>query len=262
MKSYETVAGDLEELLRRRAGRKRTAKITLPALGSMDTDEKNIRLAKVRIAEQGDPLGLTTGRYAQRPRYTVGEATPERMRHAREAGAWLQTESERNKRGDPTGLQRKRFKPQLEVWFERGAIDRPSLLAAQAYQRDHDLSISAGGQMIAKYGPQMPPSVRELLPAEIRMEYQTQKAYAQRAVPEHLWPVLDWIALVSNDDIPPDNYAALYWPHLSRDVRLTKFRAHVESVCASLNKHYGLKERHRWAELRQTAQELCEMMVA
>jgi hypothetical protein len=262
MKSHEKLADSLEELLRRRAGRKRTAPITLPALGSMATVKENVLLARVRLGVQADPLGIETGQYAERPRYTVGEATPERMRHARAAGGWLQTESEKTKRGEPTGLQRKRFKSQLEVWFERGAIDRPTLLAAQAYQRDHDLSISAGGQMIAKYGPQMPPGVRELLPAEIRMQYQKSKALAQKAIAEHLRPVLEWIGLASNDDIPADDYASLYWPHLSKDVRLNKFRAHVESVCASLNRHYGLKEKHRWLELERVVREMAGLMAA
>ena len=264
MKAYETVAGDLEELLRRRQGRKRKAPITLarlPGLAEVEPGPERVALSRVRLALHGDLCGMQTGEHKSRPRYGVGEATPERMAHARQGKAWLETEAVKFKDGRSTGIQRKRFRSQLELWFERGSIDRATWLAMQTYQRDHDFSISAGGAMIAKYGPQAPVGVRELLPAEMRMEYQRAKARAQAAVDPELRLILNWVEEASNGDISADDYAQLYWPNYSERVRLDKFRALVQVVGAQLSRHYDQKERHDWLNMAtlRVASEIAEV---
>ena len=263
MKQHETVARDLNEFLRRRAGRKRNVKVTLPSCDDLPVEDWAKR-AKISLAIGADPLGITTGEYAERARYGVGEATPERMRHAKGGKRWLQTESERFKDGRPTGIQHKRFKSQLERWFERGTISRAAWLAAQAFQRDHDLSISAGGAMISKYGPTLPSGVRELLPAEIQVEYQKSKRAAVRAVDPMLRPILAWIADSSNDDISAEAVAADFWPGRPERTQMEYFRVLLDYVCAVLARHYEQKERHRWLGLStsRAAQEINEMLTA
>lgn len=250
MESYEKVADTLEELLRRRrAGRKRKAPITLPTLGAFEDPRENVKLARVRLQIQADPLQIETGTYADRPRYGVGEVTPERMGHIKRGKSWLATESERFKDGRPTGLQHKRIKSQLEVWFERRMLDRATWLAVQRFQRDHDLSESAGGTMIAKYGPQMPTGIKEMLPAEIRAEHYYAKRNAVMAVDPIDRPILGWIAECGQSDISAEDIAAQYWPKLSDRVRVERFKALVERVGAVLSRHYDLTERHRWVEM-------------
>lgn len=260
MKSHETVAGDLQEFLRRRSGRKRNAKITLPDINSLSPDVRPLR-AKVGLAIGSDPLGITTGEYRERPRYGVGEATPERMKHAKAGKSWLTTESERFKDGRPTGIQHKRFKSQLERWHERGTITRATWLACIAFQRDHDLSISGGGAMTSKYGPTLPSGVRELLPAEIQIEYQKSKAAAVKAVDPILRPILAWVARVSNEDIAAETLAAEFWPGRPERVQKQNFLVLLEHVGAVLSRHYEQRERHRWLEMAQkAAQEVSELL--
>jgi hypothetical protein len=264
VESYEKVADTLEELLRRRrAGRKRRAPITLPALGSFVDDADNVKLARVRLEIAGDPLAIKAGRYAERPRYGVGEVTPERMGHIKRGKNWLQTESERFKDGRPTGLQHKRIKSQLEVWFERGVISRPAFLAFQAFQRDYDLSLSAGGTMIAKYGPQVPMGTPELLPVELRAEYQRSRRQAAQAVDPALRPVLAWVAECGRTDVSAEAMALQYWPEISERTAVERFKGLLEAVGAALSRHYNLAERHRWLEsLAQVAGEISQLLGA
>lgn len=250
MESYEKVADTLEELLRRRrAGRKRKAPITLPTLGVFEDPRENVKLARVRLQMQADPLQIETGAYADRPRYGVGEVTPERMGHIKRSKSWLATESERFKDGRPTGLQHKRIKSQLEMWFERGVIDRSTWLAAQRIQRDHDLSESAGGTMIAKYGPQIPTGIREMLPAEIRAEHYRAKRDAIAVIDMIDRPILAWMIECGAGAPSAEKVAASYWPELSERLQLERFKALVERVGAHLSRHYDFAERHRWVEM-------------
>lgn len=250
MESYEKIADTLEELLRRRrAGRKRKAPITLPALGAFEDPAENVKLARVRLRIQADPLQIETGAYADRPRYGVGEVTPERMGHIKRGKGWLATESERFKDGRPTGLQHKRIKSQLEMWFERGAIQRASWLAFQAFQRDHDLSIYAGGTEIAGYAPAIAKGERELLPAEMRAKYLGAKLAAIRAVDPVLHPVLAWVAECGQSDVSAQDLAMDFWPKHSEQVRLNRFQGVVDYLGSILSRHYDLAERHRWVEM-------------
>lgn len=259
MKSHETLAPDLAEFLRRRPGRKRKAQITLPSRNDVPEDLLPLR-AKVSLAIEGDPLGIKTGQYAARPRYGVGEATPERMRHIREGRSWLQEESQKHKDGSSTGLRRKRIKSQLEVWSERGTISRQAFIALTEYQRLHDIVQSRGAAVTASYQPQIAVSHRELMPIEQQADYIKDLALATGAVDPLLRGILEWVCVASNADVSAEKMAGFFWPELGERTRTERFRGLLEFCGAALSRHFGHKEKHRWASVERAASELNELL--
>jgi hypothetical protein len=222
--------------------------------------------AKINIREQADPLGLKTGAYARRPRSGVGDATQERLTKAKRAEKDLVTEEETFEDGRSTGLSRKRFRGILEVWHSKGTIDDATYAAAEAFQRDCDLSLEASPRMIARYGHRLPASIPDLMPQEIQVEFEARKRAAIAAVDARLHFVLAWIAEVSNTDVHPDTVAERYWRHLSKDRRMERFKALFEYTCMLLSVHYGQvdEKRHRWVKLAisKAAQEVCDLLNA
>lgn len=207
--------------------------------------------SKINIRKQADPMGLKTGAYARRPRSGVGDATTERLKKATQAEKDLVTEEETFEDGRSTGLSRKRFRGILEVWRHKGTIDDATFDAAEAFQRDCDLSLSASPRMIARYGHRLPAGVPDLLPQEIQIEFEARKRAAIAAVDNRLHFILAWIAEVSNAEVHPDTVAERYWRHLSKDRRMERFKALLEYTCMLLSVHYGQvdEKRHRWVRM-------------
>jgi hypothetical protein len=202
---------------------------------------------KVTVRKQADPLGQKPKHKG--PKYTVGDATPERFVKAKAAGKQLRKEQETFEDGRPTGLERKRFIGFLEVWHSRNVIDKVTFAAAQEFQRDCDLALEASPRMISRYGHIMPSGVPDLLPQEIQIEFEKRKHAAIKVVDPRLRLILGWIAEVSNADAHPDEVAEQYWPHLSEKTRIERFKGLLEYTCMTLSVHYGLQTRHRWVKL-------------
>lgn len=221
---------------------------------------------KVALRTQADPMGLKTGAYAKRSRTTIGDATAERLAKAKAAEKDLVTEEETFEDGRSTGLSRKRFRGILEVWRHKGTIDDATFAAAESFQRDCDLSLSASPRMIARYGHRLPAGIPDLLPQEIQVEFAARKRAAVAAVDPRLHFILAWIAEVSNSDVHPDTVAEQYWRHLSKDRRMERFKALLDYVCMILSVHYGQvnDERHRWVRMRisKAAQEVHDLLSA
>lgn len=230
------------------------------------TDLADAHDARVSMRKQADPMGLKTGAYAKRPRTTIGDATHERLTKAKAAEKDLVTEEETFEDGRSTGLSRKRFRGILEVWRHKGTIDDATFAAAESFQRDCDLSLSASPRMIARYGHRLPAGIPDLLPQEIQVEFAARKRAAVQAVDPRLHFILAWIAEVSNSDVHPDTVAEQYWRHLSKDRRMERFKALLDYVCMILSVHYGQvnDERHRWVRMRITkaAQEVHDLLNA
>lgn len=284
MKSYQTIAPSVEEFRRRtraKTGRKRTTQVTLSTVhallktnkfDAMFADEAaerkdlagaRVKLSRVSLALQSDPQGIRTGEYAERPRYGVGEVTAERMQKIQKAAGWVGLEQEKTAKGADTGLQRRRIKSVIEVWFERGAISRASWLAAQALQRDHDLSISCTSSMIAKYQPTVGVAYRELMGQEAAVEFQRAKEAAIRAVKSRYHIALAWIMACSNADVPAEEPAKRYYPGYSDREAVTRFKGVFEMACAALAEHYQHKERHQWEpRVERTARAIAELVPA
>lgn len=202
---------------------------------------------KVSLRKQAAPLAAKPKHKG--PKYTVGDATPERFAKAKAAGKQLRKEQETFEDGRPTGLERKRFVGFLEVWRNRGVIDDVTFAAAEEFQRDCDLAIEASPRMISRYGHIMPGGVPDLLPQEIQVEFEKRKREAIKVVDPRLRFILAWIQEVSNAEVHPDEVAIHYWGHLSEKTRLERFKALLEYTCMTLSLHYGLQTRHRWVKL-------------
>ena len=217
---------------------------------------------KVSVRKQAAPLAAKPKHKG--PKYTIGDATPERFSKAKAAGKQLRKERETFDDGRPTGLERKRFIGILEVWHRKDVIDKATFSAAETFQRDHDLSLEASPRMISKYGHIMPAGVPELLPQEIQIEFEKRKHAAVKAVDTRLHFILAWIAEVSNNEIHPDEIAERYWPHRQPKTRLERFKALLEYVCMQLSVHYGQAERHRWVKLSasKAAEEIADLLRA
>lgn len=222
---------------------------------------------KVTIRQQADPLGIKSGSYKKRPKFTIGDATPERFTKAKDGGKRLQKEKETFEDGRETGLARKRFVSLLETWHKRGTIDKATFSAAETFQRDCDLALEASPRMISRYGHILPAGVPELLPQEVQVEFERRKKDAIKAVGDpRLHFILGWIAESSNSDVHPDEIAERYWPHLSQDRRMERFKALFEYVCMRLSVHYGQADDkvHRWVRLAisKAAQEVHDLLYA
>lgn len=217
---------------------------------------------KVSLRKQAAPLAVKPK--PKGPKYTIGDATPERFKKAKAAGKQLRKEQETFEDGRPTGLERKRFIGFLEVWHNREVIDDVTFAAAQEFQRDCDLSLEASPRMISRYGHIMPGGVPDLLPQEIQIEFEKRKRAAIRQIDTRLHFVLAWISEVSNTEVHPDEVAERYWPNLAEKTRMERFKALLEYVCMTLSVHYGLQTRHRWVKLSlsRAAEEINDLLYA
>lgn len=217
---------------------------------------------KVSVRKQADPLGQKPKHKG--PKYTIGDATPERFSKAKAAGKQLRKEQETFDDGRPTGLERKRFIGILEVWHKKDVIDKATFTAAETFQRDNDLSLEASPRMISRYGHILPAGIPELLPQEIQLEFEQRKTAAIKAVDPRLHFILAWVAEVSNSEVHPDEVAERYWPHRQPKTRMERFKGLLEFACMQLSVHYGQAERHRWVKLSMSkaAEEIADLLRA
>lgn len=219
---------------------------------------------KMEMLKRNTPAKPKAGK--KNKKFTIGDATPERFKHAKQAGMQLVTEKETFDDGRETGIQHKRFRGILEVWHRKEVIDKATFAAAETFQRDCDLSLSASPRMISRYGHILPSGVPELLPQEIQVEFEARKRAAIKAVDRRLHFILAWIAEVSNTEVHPDTVAEKYWPHIGQKSRTERFKALLEYVCMILSVHYGQvdEKRHRWVRLSisRAAEEVYDLLNA
>jgi hypothetical protein len=258
----------VDNVVHRRPGRPRKAPITLAELadvrkglsGAFMSKPERARIAKVSLALHGDLLGLKSGAYAARPKYGVGDVTPERMANARQNGLRLSREAETNDRGEEIPLQRKRLVGRLEQLKSRGTISTDGFAAALRFQSHVASSYAKAGARICSYAPRMVdcPGHPDLSPIEKAMQHQRAIAMAYRAVPVELHIVLDWMAENAIADQDHRVVASIYWPALAPDARIQRFFGLIELTCALLARHFGLAEGHKWAKLQisRVAEEL------
>lgn len=224
-------------------GRPRKVAITLPPVGSLSPDARVTRAA-LSLALQGDPLGLTTGEYRARPVWTVGDATPERLDHARRAGVKLDRIVVKTDAGAETAIRRKQFVSKLDQWHARGTIDDAELLAARRFQAYHTLQWGVGPAVVSRYGEYLDRGRRELHPLELQVDCGRKVALAVRSVPRLLHPVLAWIAQCAGDDVSLEELMGIYWrPPFTRTLELRTI-AYVQLVLGLLCDIYGIE--HRW----------------
>jgi hypothetical protein len=236
-----------------RPGRKKKSPITLselPGRRDLTLDERN-RVAKLSLALHSDLLGLTRGEYAARPRWSIGDATTERLQHSRASGMRLAREAEVFEDGRETGLQRKRFIGRLELMRQRGAITAVGFSAAQIFQRDTQSAAMRSGPRIAQYEPRhidaTPPA--DLHAIERALDYVRRVAAAYRVIPVELHPVLDWLAENATNDQDDRIVSRRYWPSLNEKSASERFKSLLELCLAFLVRHYRLDDAHRWAKL-------------
>ena len=244
------------------AGRKRRVAITLadlPPRASLAAEDR-VRIANLAMALQGDPLGISTGQYAARQKWTVGDATEQRMQHARCSGDRLVLEQECFEDGRPTGLSRKRFVGRLEQLRNRGTIDQTAFAGGELFQKHVAMAAMKAGARIVDYNPRWIDCAPapELLPAEIAFHHATIVARTYASLPVELHCALHWLERAVIDGQDYTAAARQYWPNLSDRVREEKFRGFIELTCAILARHFGLDQQHRWAKLQisQVAEEI------
>jgi hypothetical protein len=249
----------------RHAGRpKSRSDITVAEIKSLQSTVGRVQASRIVAETQSDPLGIVIGEYRDRKRWSIGDATPERMQHAKAAGVRLSRESETFEDGRETGLQRKRFISKLETFRSRGALTSEGYAAAERYRSHVDIALAKGPGQSVSYEPRMidHKGHPDLHPIERSMDYWKKVAHARRSIPHELHCVLDWIERTSNDEISVDAVAARYWPELNARSRDERFKGLLELTCALLARHYGMVDEHKWAKLQisRTAQELAERM--
>jgi hypothetical protein len=221
----------------RLSGRKRNAStkvsaVTLPPIKSVEPAERP-RLAKARLAASGNPLGIPTVR---RPSTPVGQATEERMCHARSAGQRLQRESERTERGEETGLMRRRFISPIEQLAARGSISKAAFDGLSRLQADRDHAEMAGSSVTARYEPDPNYGDSDALHgAERTVAHRQRLVSAMKAVDTSLHPILAWIL---NEDLPRAEVEKHYWPHLGVRARANRFLGLLELAGSSLSRFY------------------------
>jgi hypothetical protein len=198
-----------------RPGRKKRSPITLaelPGRRDLTPDERN-RVAKLSLALHSDLLGVTRGEYAARPRWTIGDATAERLRHSRASSMRLAREAETFEDGRETGIQRKRFVGRLELMRQRGAITATGFSAGQIFQGHVQSAAIRSGPRIAQYEPRhidaTPPA--ELHAIERAIDYARRVRAAYRVIPVELSPILDWLARNATEDQDDREASRRYW---------------------------------------------------
>ena len=243
-------------------GRPRKTVITLPNRTTLPPEDR-ARIAKLALALQADPLGMRSSS-SDRPKWTVGDATSERMLHANRSGVKIQREEETFEDGRSTGIMRKRFIGRLEQMRNRGSIEATSFVAGQKFQQHVLLAVSSGGAKIASYTPRFidctpTPS---LFAAEVALEHQRRISSSYAALPTELHVVLDWIAQNALDEVDDKAVCKIYWPKLNEKSGSERFRALLELTLALLARHYRLDGQHRWekAGLSRVASEIAALL--
>jgi hypothetical protein len=235
----------------------------LPPRAGLDAEDR-VRLAKLSLALHSDLLGLQRGSNGYSPRYGVGDATPERMQHARQEGSRLVREEECFEDGRPTGLSRKRFVSRLELLKNNGALDPVEHAAGEKFLAHVARAAMAGGAKIVNYSPRWidEDGMPELQPAEAALYHARMVANAYKAIHPMLRPVLAWMerSVLFGEDYR--DTAEKYWENLSPRGRESNFRVLIQLVCAQLAGHFVLDRQHRWAKLQisRTAQELLKII--
>ena len=91
---------------------------------------KDIREQTVRMKLGGDPLGLLTGEYRNRPKTFPTQPTPERVRQAKQRGEVLDKRPVLSDKGEELGESITEIVPQLRMLWRKGTINRDEFTAA------------------------------------------------------------------------------------------------------------------------------------
>jgi hypothetical protein len=229
----------------RRSGRKRAAPITLPSIASLPAVERP-RVARARLNAVASPLAYdVTGEHGEvtiRPKQPErpspdDQLTPERRRHALDAGLLPVVDSYRTEAGERTQLKRQRIVSPLDRLWKAGIIDADQYAAARRFQRDCDMAAVSGPGMSVAYALRMIQSggQRFLLPMEAQADHQRRVVAAQQACGDRLARMLAWIAI---EPMSWRQQARAWWPDASERAARVAFKRQLRLCCSALEAHY------------------------
>ena len=183
----------------RRTGRRRKARVTLPAYDS---------------------------------------PTAQLAAHAIAAGLEIAVEIYRTEAGEQTQLRRQRIISPLEQLWKAGALDAGQYGAARCYQRDCDIASTIGPASTLRYEPRMIDggATGFLLPIEAAAYYLARLGHAQATCGWMAKPLLDWIAV---GHLGWREQAKVWWPGVSERELRSEFHRRLRITCNNLKRHYS-----------------------
>lgn len=201
---------------------------------------KKIR-TMARGGERGGPqVPHRPGRKRKPAPVTLAEwqgPTPQRLRHAGDAGMIMTIDAWRTDAGEETELRRLRIVNPLEQLWKAGVLDSGQYGAARRYQRDADLAAVVGPGACVRYKPRMieDGGGRDLMPIEAAVDHLKRLALAQAACGPKLRPMLDWMAA---EPLGWRQQAAAWWPQASERSLRREFIRRLRIACDGLERHY------------------------
>jgi hypothetical protein len=215
-------------------GRPRKASITLADLhecprNGYGFDGDKVAHARLSIKLCADPLGITTGDYAKRPAWQIGEPSPERSKRARERETFFVEEAIELEETKALGVirstrapkrtigKRKRVVARLEVLHRAGKLEDEHIYVARRFQEAAMLGFMSSGGLCAKYGGAEIKGHEELLPIERMIDKSAEVYRSYQAVNHHHWFILNWIATEAYKDVSIICIGNRYFGHFRDD---------------------------------------------
>ena len=198
-----------------------------------------VRPRKARIAVDGDPMGLRSGKHAQRPKVFPTQPTPERVARGKAHGEYLDTRPVKSDAGEELNERITEMVPVLRGLVKRGTIEQTEYIAAMKLCHDWYGSRFRGGGTV-QYRERVDGEGQGVTEADYTIACRQRVYSAMRAVDPVLQPSLAWVIATMGDPPPLAKLGEYYAPSKNQQAQSARGADALRFALTILCRHYGL----------------------
>lgn len=201
--------------------------------------KKIVRESRVRMRLEGDPLGLTTGQYAKRPRISPDQPTPERVRQGKKVGEVLDRRALTSDKGEELNVHVTEITPAIRALRQRGTIgDEEHQAALKFLQNVHGSRFT--GSVTVRYQERVDGGGGGIYESDFVIANRQALRSAIRSVHPLLSPALAWLIKSMGDPEPLSILGAYYAPGRSAATQSARGAGVLCLALTELCEHYGI----------------------
>jgi hypothetical protein len=198
-----------------------------------------IKPRKARVAVDGDPMGLRSGKYAARPKTFPTQPTPERVARGKANGEYLDTRPVKSDAGEELNERITEMVPVLRGLLKRGTIEQTEYIAAMKLCYDWYGARFRGGGTV-QYRERVDGEGQGVTESEHILVCRQRVYRAMKAVDPILQPAVAWVVATMGDPPPLAKLGEYYAPSRSQQAQSARGADALRFALTILCRHYGI----------------------
>lgn len=198
-----------------------------------------VRERRLQMRLEGDPLGLTTGQYAKRPKISPDQPTPERGKRGKEVGEVLDRRALKSDAGEELNAHVTEITPAVRALKQRQTLSDEEYQAAMRFLQDvHGARFQAA--ITVRYQERVDGGGSALYESDYVIARRQSLRKAIRSVHPLFSPALAWLVKSMGDPEPLSKLGAYYAPNRSLATQSARGAGVLCFALVELCNYYGI----------------------